>query len=195
MPVLQYGRRKFNHFMATVQITGYQHDSYSQGHKQKYRTHIRIYASYYLVDGEQRGKDIISEDHIQPYRLVNSGEILQKTGRPDDERYSDCHKKKCHDYIHDTLHPFTKVPRSNVRHIDTSIVDRHHSCKEIMYSSHEYTADNNPYICSRAECCTGHSSEYRAKSSYVKKLDYEYFPGRERLVINSVSPLISRGSS
>ena len=191
MPVLQHGRSKFNHLMSSADISSNEHYSHSERHEQKYCAHIRIYASDNLVHWKKGCKNIVSEDDVQPILLRHSCKVLHEACRADHERHADCKKEEGDNDVHKHLHALSEVLRSDVRHIRTTVADRHHSGEEIMHSTHEDASYDNPDICCRSIGSTCHSTEDRSQTGDVKELDDKHLPCRHWLIINAVGFFIS----
>ena len=176
-----------------------QHDEDADGHEQQREAEDRVDAADDLVDGQQRGGDVVDENHAQhdqqqpresaesdafKRRDVEAGRD-ERCGLREEHRTDEDHQPGGKE-PHDDLHAAAEVDPGRLGKTRAVVAQRDDPGDEVMRRTHEDAAEGDPQKRHRPVGRTEHGAENRAEPRNVEQLDQENAPPRQGHVIHAV---------
>ena len=192
MEVAQRIRRQLLHLDSARSIAINQICTYAERHKQQRAAHKRIHLADNLVDGQQRGKNIVCEDNPQPQRHVPAREPRQQFRRTVDKRHPDSQQQKCGKHNQHTAHSPAEICANNLGQILAIIAQRKHTREKVVRGAHKNAAHYNPQIGHRSVGGPHNGAEYRTQSGNIEKLNHVHAPRLQLLIVDTVGKTLNR---
>ena len=164
------------------------------GHAQQQEAEDGIYLADQLVDGQQRGYQIIGKDNAHPDEDVPVGSevLIQQHGGGVDKHGTDQNHQQHREAAHKLLHAVAEEAPVNLGQRCTVHAYRHKTGDEVVHGTGQYAAENNPQERRCAELSTHDGTADGAYAGDVEELYQKDAPRLHGHIIHSVGMLHGR---
>ena len=150
---------------------------YAQGHEQQERAEKGVQAADKLVDGQDGGQEVVTEDAGHEKLDVQAGQIAQQLGRTEDEHHAHEEQQQQGKEAHHPAGVQSQESAHHVRNGRALVAYREHPAEIIVHRSRENRAHHDPDQSHRAVQRTKDRPEDRSDPGDVQKLDEKDLPG------------------
>ena len=168
------------------------HDAHGHAHQQE--TEYRIDPANDLVDRQQGGYQVVSQDDDHPdvnARVGGELRLQQLRGRVHED-HPDEHHQQHHETAHELFHAVAEVFAVRLGQTAAVVAQGNHARQVVVDRAAEDAPEDNPQVGGRAELCPHDGAADRTHPRDVQELDEEKLPRLHRNVIDPVGHRLRR---
>ena len=170
-----------------------QHAQQCERHEDEGHAEDRINLADDLVDGQQRGDEVVGQNQPDPHRVRHRRHhAAEDVGGTEQEDRTDEYEQHDREEAHELPHSGAQVTSCHFGDAQAVVAHEHDARQEVVHRTHEDAAQRDPQKSHGTERCSQNRAEDRTRTGDVEQLDQKDPPARHGHVVYAVEERFAR---